>query len=59
MKNDAKSKYTEEKKLKDTIEVLDEQIESVTKDLENLHTTGTDTFTQASLRKMYVEKKKN
>ena len=58
MKNEAKSKYTEEKKLKDTIEVLDEQIESVTKDLENLHTTGTDTFTQASLRKMYVEKKK-
>lgn len=52
-------KLAEEKRLKDTIETVKEQIETATRSIEHLYENTTDPYTQASLKKMYSDKKRN
>lgn len=59
MKQEADVKLAEEKRLKDTIEIVKEQIETITSAIEHLYENTTDPYTQASLQKMYSDKKKS
>ena len=53
MEKEADVKLAEEKRLKDTIEIIKEQIDTITRSIEHLHENTTDPYTQASLQKTY------
>ena len=59
MKEKVEVKLAEEKRLKDTIEIIDEQIKTITENIEHLYENTIDTYTQSGLRKMYLDKKRN
>lgn len=59
MEKEADVKLAEEKRLKDTIEIVKEQIETITSTIEHLHENTTDPYTQANLQKMYLDRKRN
>lgn len=49
----------EEKKLRETIKAIDEQIKTVTEGLLNLRNNTTDPYMYESIKKMYLERKKS
>lgn len=59
MEKEADVKLAEEKRLKDTIEIIKEQIDTITRSIEHLHENTTDPYTQASLQKTYSDKKRS
>ena len=59
MEKEADVKLAEEKRLKDTIEIIKEQIDTITRSIEHLHENTTDPYTQASLQKTYLDKKRS
>lgn len=59
MEKEADVKLAEEKRLKDTIEIMKEQIETVTSTIEHLHENTMNPYTQANLQKMYSDRKRN
>lgn len=59
MENEEGVKLAEEKRLKDTIEIVKEQIEIVTRSIERLYQNITDPYTLASFQKIYSDKKRN
>ena len=59
MEKEADVKLAEEKRLKDTIEIIKEQIDTITRSIEHLHENTTDPYTQASLQKTYSNKKRS
>ena len=59
MEKESDIKLAEEKRLKETIEIVKEQIETITSSIEHLHENTTDPYTQANLQAMYSDKKRS
>ena len=57
MEKEADVKLAEEKRLKDTIEIIKEQIDTITRSIEHLHENTINPYIQASLQKTYSDKK--
>ena len=59
MEQKTDGKLAEEKRLKDTIEIVEEQIENVTRSMKSLSENTMDPYTQANLQRIYLDKKRS